>query len=107
MLKEKYENVKQFVKEHKVEFIAGGLVIGGLIIRNHDLKTTNGHLFDILKLIEKDGECLDKLTDVVIKHDTLLKLTDEELTMIGKVINAQGSLNETVANTLVKLKNNK
>lgn len=106
MLKEKCENVKQFVKDHKAEFIAGGLVIGGLIIRHRDLQNINRHLFETLKLIDKDGECLEKLTDIVANHDAILKLNDEELKMICKVIDAQGSLNGTVADAIMKLKDN-
>ena len=107
MLKEKCENVKRFVKDHKAEFIAGGLVIGGLIIRQHDLKTINKNFIDTIKLVDKEGDCIEKLTDIVMAHDTLLKLTDEELTVIGKIIDAQGGLNETITDAIMKLKNNK
>lgn len=105
MLKEKYENAKRFVKEHKAEFIAGGLVIGGLIIRHHDLKTTEKHFIDILELMNREGECVDKLTDIVMQHNELIKLTVDEIEAITKVIGKQVELDKGIIEDIIKLNN--
>lgn len=105
MFKEKYENAKRFVKEHKAEIIAGGLVIGGLIIRHHDLKTTEKHLLDIMNLMDKEGNCVDKLIDVAEHHSELLKLTDEQIEGITKVLENQVKLDKVIIEDITKLNN--
>lgn len=104
MFKERYDKMKTFVKDHKAELMVSGVVVGGLLLRKHDLKTMEKHLIDIIKLIDRDGDCIGKLTDIVEHHGTMIKLNDEELRMIGKVIKAQGSLNHTVAEAIVELR---
>ena len=107
MLKEKYENAKKFMKDHKAEFIAGGLVIGGLMLRQYDKKTIEKHLIDILGLMEKAGNIEDKLVDAVVLHD-------KELTLINELLGEQGKLNkvnievvEKITENIVELKDNK
>lgn len=107
MLKEKYQNVKGFVKEHKAEIIGGTIVIGGLVLRYYDRKETMKHLIDIVNLIDKTGDVQDKIVDVIGAHD-------KELKLINEVFDAQGKLNDTSTNAIkvlaknvVELKNNK
>lgn len=107
MLKEKYENAKKFMKDHKAEFIAGGLVIGGLMLRQYDKKTIEKHLIDILGLMKKAGDIEDKIVDAVVLHD-------KELTLINELLGEQGKLNkvnievvEKITENIVELKDNK
>ena len=96
MLKEKYENAKKFMKDHKAEFIAGGLVIGGLILRQYDKKTIEKHLVDIIGLIDKADDNTKKLVDAVVLHD-------EELTLIHELLGEQGKLNKVNIEVVEKL----
>lgn len=107
MLKEKYENAKKFMKDHKAEFIAGGLVIGGLMLRQYDKKTIEKHLVDIIGLIDKADDNTKKLVDAVVLHD-------DELTLINELLEKQGILNkvnievvEKITENIVELTNNK
>lgn len=57
MLKEKFENAKQFVKDHKKEIIIGGICIAGVIIGRKLIKNFDGTLEKVTtQLPKKDSK---------------------------------------------------
>lgn len=80
MLKEKFESVKKFVSDHKVEIALGGLAaaLGSALIYQDRINA------GMLKLHKKEADALETLTVGLVAMTTGVEMANDDIQALAK-----------------------